>query len=251
VDSSQLGNRVRAARQAAGISVRELARRVGVSASLISQLENARTQASVGTLQALASELGITMEYLFAAAEADDPSTGTDALRRHDILAEHFLPGGPAGPVILRQGGRRSLEMETGVVWEQLSTLMPGLVDAILATYPPGGSSSSSGRLMRHNGAEYGYLVEGTLTLSLGFDQYELSAGDSFSFDSTEPHLYVNNGDTPAKGVWVVVGRRLVESTDAEPATTVRPGAPPTVRHRDVLSVLDAFDDHPGGRRIG
>ena len=61
------------------------------------------------------------------------------------------------------------------------------------------------GRLMRHSGTEYGYLISGELELNLGFDKYMLVAGDSVSFESTKPHGYRNDGRVPAVGVWFVV----------------------------------------------
>src|SRR5688500_6340440 len=58
----QLGMRLRDARQSAKLSLRELARRVDVSASLVSQVELGRTSPSVGTLYALVSELGLSLD---------------------------------------------------------------------------------------------------------------------------------------------------------------------------------------------
>ena len=58
-------------------------------------------------------------------------------------------------------------------------------IDFLLMTYAPGGSSSSTGELMRHPGWEYGYLLHGALVLTLGFDELTLTPGDAVSFDST------------------------------------------------------------------
>jgi quercetin dioxygenase-like cupin family protein len=77
-------------------------------------------------------------------------------------------------------------------------------VDFLLVTYAPGGSSSGGDLLMRHNGVEYGYLVEGELTLTLGFEEHRLAPGDAISFPSTTPHRYRNDGVVPAVGVWFV-----------------------------------------------
>jgi len=80
-------------------------------------------------------------------------------------------------------------------------------VDFLLITYQPGGTSSSSGLLMRHSGAEFGYVVSGELTLTLGFDTHRLRAGDAVSFDSSTPHAYRNETSEPAVGVWFVLER--------------------------------------------
>ena len=62
--------------------------------------------------------------------------------------------------------------------------------------------------MMRHAALEYGVLLEGRLTLRIDFETYELEPGDSFCFDASRPHLYINAGDVPARGIWFVIGRR-------------------------------------------
>jgi quercetin dioxygenase-like cupin family protein len=100
---------------------------------------------------------------------------------------------------------RELLTLESGVTWERLGQLPHHHVDFLLVTYQPGSASSSEGRLMRHSGTEYAYLISGELELSLGFDKYVLVPGDSVCFESTRPHAYCNRGDVPAVGVWFVV----------------------------------------------
>ena len=180
--------RLREARVAAGLSLRDLARRVGVSASLLSQIENGKSDPSVSSLYALVSELGLSLDALLA---GDSGAPGVP----------------PAGSPVLRAGTRRVLEMDSGVRWEQLTTAPDGRVEAVLATYEPGGQSSSSGQLMTHAGVEFAYLIEGELTLELGFATHLLRAGDSLMFESSTPHLYRNLGSTPARGVWYVLDR--------------------------------------------
>jgi quercetin dioxygenase-like cupin family protein len=60
---------------------------------------------------------------------------------------------------------------------------------------------------MRHSGMEFGFVVSGQLTLTLGFDIHRLSAGDAVSFDSSMPHAYRNETTEPAVGVWFVLER--------------------------------------------
>ena len=97
--------------------------------------------------------------------------------------------------------------MQNGVVWERLAVGGFDHVDPLLTTYEPGGASAVDGRFMRHAGIEYGYIIEGELTLKLEFDSYVLRAGDSLCFDSQRPHLYVNESDTPVRGLWFVLDR--------------------------------------------
>ena len=106
--------------------------------------------------------------------------------------------------------------------WERLA-VGEGAADALLVTYEPGATSSVEGRLMRHSGVEYAYILEGELTLQLDFDTYVLGPGDSLHFDSVRPHLYSNNGSTPARGIWFVVGRR--EQNRRCPTLPARPSS--------------------------
>ena len=76
----------------------------------------------------------------------------------------------------------------------------------MFVTYEPGGRSSSSGKLMRHTGTEFAFLLRGKLKIQVGFDEYVLQAGDALAFDSSEPHLLVNEGTEPAEGIWFVLG---------------------------------------------
>ena len=100
------------------------------------------------------------------------------------------------------------IEMENGVTWERMAVGASAVADPLIVTYEPKASSSVEGKMMRHAGLEYGVLIEGRLTLRIDFETYELEPGDSFCFDSNRPHLYVNQGDRPARGIWFVIGRR-------------------------------------------
>lgn len=193
---ADLGRQIRRERQRVGISLRELARRVGVSASLLSQVETGRTHPSVSTLYAIVSELEISLDNLF---EANVRSSSGELARR------------PPEPAPVASAERRVLHLEMGVTWEQLGHALPHLVDFMLVSYPPGASSSPSGALIRHAGMEYAYLLRGELKIYVGFEEFLLREGDAISFDSSRPHLLVNEGPGVAQGIWFVLGRRLTE----------------------------------------
>ncbi|MCX3289028.1 XRE family transcriptional regulator [Streptomyces sp. NEAU-H22] len=209
-----VGARIRQARLERGTSLRALAREIGVSASLVSQIETGKSQPSVSTLYAITTALGISVESLFDARESvvASPLTASPATVPHaSVTVPHALaafaadPGRRIGPVVA-SGARETLELDSGVVWERLGRV-PGVeADFLLVTYRSGGSSSGSGGLMRHAGTEYGYLTSGELVLTLGFEEYTLRAGDSVCFESTTPHRYRNDGEVPAVGVWFVSG---------------------------------------------
>jgi quercetin dioxygenase-like cupin family protein len=190
---------------------------------MLSQVENGKTLASVSTLHALVTELDISLDELFRADSTPPPddSSATELAHgagngRSAAEAPQRLPVYRGAPPVLRAGARQTLDMAGGVTWERLSSTLGQLVDAQLVTYRPGSSSSADGQLMRHNGVEFAYLIEGELTLTLGYETYSLSAGDSLSFDSTIPHLYRNHGLVDARGVWFEVGRRVVGSLEQD-----------------------------------
>lgn len=202
-----LGARIRQARLERGRSLRALAREVGVSPSLVSQIETGKSQPSVSTLYTITTALGISVESLFdvresTVASSPGPSPGTVP---HALAALAAEPGRRIGPLV-GAGGRETLELDSGVVWERLGRVPGAETDFLLVTYRPGGSSSGSGALMRHPGTEYGYLTSGELVLTLGFEEYTLRPGDSVCFESTTPHRYRNDGEVPAVGVWFVSG---------------------------------------------
>jgi DNA-binding XRE family transcriptional regulator/quercetin dioxygenase-like cupin family protein len=200
--TEDIGGRIREARQGRGMSLRSVAQAVGVSASLISQVETGKTQPSVSTLYAIVNHLGISLDELLGVSATYSSGAPT-------VVATPAA----TGPVVQRRGEGPVLEMENGVHWERLSVGDGGAADALLVTYDPGASSSVEGRLMRHAGVEYAYLLEGELVLQLEFETVELHAGDSLHFDSVRPHLYINKGSVPARGLWFVVGRRQQNST--------------------------------------
>ncbi|MFG2456358.1 helix-turn-helix domain-containing protein [Streptomyces sp. NPDC048523] len=195
-----VGARIRQARLERGLGLRALAREVGVSASLVSQIETGKSQPSVSTLYAITTALGISVESLFDGREA---AAAREASVVHALAAFAADPGRRIGPLV-GPGEREVLELDSGVVWERLGHVPGTDVDFLLVTYRPGGSSSGSGGLMRHAGTEYGYLISGELVLTLGFDEQVLRPGDAVSFESTTPHRYRNDGDEPAVGVWFV-----------------------------------------------
>ncbi|MFF7734360.1 MULTISPECIES: cupin domain-containing protein [unclassified Streptomyces] len=214
-----VGARIRQARQERGTSLRALAREIGVSASLVSQIETGKSQPSVSTLYAITTALGISVESLFdardrvpeaargtvgATAREGVPGAARDSAR-HALAAFAADPGRRIGPLV-GSAGRETLELDSGVVWERLGRVPGAEADFLLVTYRPGGSSSGSGALMRHAGTEYGYLTSGELVLTLGFEEYTLRTGDSVCFESTTPHRYRNDGEVPAVGVWFVSG---------------------------------------------
>ena len=85
----QIGRRLREARTARGISLREMARRIKVSPSFVSQVERGKANPSVGTLYAFVGELGVSLDDLTAERfDPDQVATAADSLRGHRRRAD-------------------------------------------------------------------------------------------------------------------------------------------------------------------
>jgi transcriptional regulator with XRE-family HTH domain len=182
-----------------GISQRELARRIGLSASMISQIESGQSKPSVSTLYDIVTELGVSVDDIFGGGNGSTAEAGDE---------DGAESGGDThrGPMV-RLEDRHVIDLDSGVRWERLTSHQHEHVDFLHVVYDVGGSSASDTKLMRHAGREYGVVLEGRLGVQLGFDEYALGPGDSIAFDSTRPHRLWNLGDVPVKGIWFVVGR--------------------------------------------
>jgi transcriptional regulator with XRE-family HTH domain/mannose-6-phosphate isomerase-like protein (cupin superfamily) len=207
-----VGEGLRKHRQEAGMSLRALAREVGVSPSLISQIEHGKATPSVATLYAIVSELGISLDELFfdnprGAAANSGPASGRQIHPGDERTPSSHWQAPSEGPV-LRAGNRLSLTLATGVRWERLTSAHDPGVEFLYCTYSVGGESAPADDLMTHEGSEYGIILEGRCGATVGEDDYELEAGDSIAFDSRTPHRIWNlSADKPMMAIWTVVGR--------------------------------------------
>ncbi len=242
-----VGAKMRALRQAKKMSLRALARRVDVTPSLISQIETGKINPSVSSLYAIANALDAPMDAFFGRnlpQSSDDADNGCSAdlggsapegihssrtADRRPNTAEALgataesvpateptamtEPAAAMGeqarhPAVVRRGGREKIIIDGFgglLVWERLTPEHEPFVDFLEIQYECGASSAQN--LMRHPGREYGLVLEGELTVNLGFEEFTLGVGDTIAYDSTRPHRLTNRGDTLARAVWVVVTR--------------------------------------------
>ncbi len=209
-DSAQVGQRLRSAREEQGLSLREVARRLDISASALSQIETGKSRPSVKTLYAITSELGLSMDQLFGdpATKPGRPAAPTTPEEAASMAPSNGGQSGPPPPVVQRAEERPSIDLDAGVTWQRLTAAHDPNVDFLQTTYHPGSSSSGSEKLVRHNGREYGVVMSGALELTVGFEKFTLGPGDACSFDSNEPHRLANPGTEPASAIWFVIGRR-------------------------------------------
>jgi transcriptional regulator with XRE-family HTH domain len=205
-----LGPRLKTIRLASEKSLREVARRLDVSPSFLSQIENGKSQPSVATLYALARLLGVPVDTLFAPTfDGDAPLTPNDEAVVNRGLINHPTDAwDEAGARIslINQQNRSVLTMDTGVRWERLAATHEADINFMEIVYEPGSGSNASGELIEHDGYEYGYALDGEIEITIGDSVLNLSKNQSIGFDSSIPHRFRNTGSVTFRGIWFVHG---------------------------------------------
>jgi transcriptional regulator with XRE-family HTH domain len=196
-----MGEHLREARRARHLSLRTLAERLGVSPSLISQIETGRANPSVSTLYAIAAELDVSLDELLF-NDRRPPEAATPA--GPGVASNRTMT--PAPPV-QRAADRQVIRLASGVNWERLTTLSEPGVEFLHVTYEVGGASSPPDAFQRHPGHEWGYVLSGRLQVRIGFEEYILEPGDAISINSSIPHRLATIGDVPVRAIWFVLGR--------------------------------------------
>ena len=145
----------------------------------------------MSTLYAIVTELDVSLDDVFRVHD-DELSIATAVGAESD--------GAVVARPVVHPTERHVVELDSGVIWERLTSHEHEDVDFLHVIYDVGGSSASDERLMRHPGREYGYVLSGRLGVQLGFERHELGPGDSIAFDSTTPHRLWNLGDGRSTG---------------------------------------------------
>ena len=183
------------------MSVRELARRVEVSPSHVSQVERGLAKFSVRTLYSVVNELGVSMDSLFddtsSVAPVQAPSAGTMSTGVEDSLERDGI--------VLRAHSRPTIPLASGTRWERLTPRPESGAEFIEVVYPPVQEADLGAvSFARHASREYGIVISGTLTVQVGFEKSELGPGDSIAFDSMIPHRFWNETSEEVRCVWFI-----------------------------------------------
>ena len=217
-----IGEKLRAVRHHKHISLRDLARKADISASMLSQIETGKAFPSVRSIYGIAAALDVPVDYFFpdlnsnGADTAGDDSQVSNHLTASQMRQARADRGEPALPddasprprppvTVIHSSDRPTIELNGGVIWERLTGAAEPDVEFIEIAYEAGASSGAN--MSHHQGREFGLVLQGQLMLELGFDTYLLSAGDSIIFDSTTPHRLSNTGELTMRALWVVLGQ--------------------------------------------
>jgi len=178
-----LGARIRAERKARKLSSVALARRVGVSPSLISQVERGVTAPSLDVLWRIAQALDASIGLFFQQEPASPAAPEADGA----------APERKPKALVVRRGARKTLGLPNSVTYELLSPDLQHRIEFIWVEFAPGQSSPVDPYV--HAGEEQFVVLQGTLHYWVGGEEYVLEAGDAITFDSSLPHRGANLGN--------------------------------------------------------
>ena len=177
-ESSNIGPKIRGFRKERQLTIQDLAKRAGLSVSYISQVETEKVSPSIATLKKIGAVLEVRTVDFFADELIEDPM-----ILHPGLWTRVLLPGWDADvkQMVHIVGNKRMQPFHT--------------------TVPPGGGTHEN---YSHPGEEFGFVLSGTLTLTLGSDIHELKTGWAVYFSSLIPHSWENNGNEPCHLIWVV-----------------------------------------------
>ncbi len=176
-DSTALGHRVRDLRGLAGMSMRDLASRAGVSAGYISQIENGQANPSLAVIRLIAQSFGVTWLELFQPA--------------------------PVRGRVLRRQDRPRLFSDGDLAHFGISQPPIGNVEVLVTEYEPGQGAGDE-TYTHGNSQEICLVIRGSLEFTVDGDTFTLNAGDSIEYRTSVPHRVTNVGEDAAEAVWVV-----------------------------------------------
>jgi transcriptional regulator with XRE-family HTH domain/quercetin dioxygenase-like cupin family protein len=216
---NNLGERLKEIRLRAELTLRELARQANVSPSFISQIENGKSQPSVATLYTFSKLLNVSVDELF---DVPDEGVREDHVERAlvETVSDPWHGSGSMNPTnawqpseysnrvsVVHPSHRPHLTMAEGVIWERLAATPEHAVNFMKIAYAPGATATTDGQQVTHDGYEYGYVLSGSVEVTIGDEVFLLHVGESLGFDSTIPHVLHNPGPEVFEGLWFVHGR--------------------------------------------
>lgn len=183
-----IGERLNELRSLHRYSIRGLASKAGVSASLVSDIEKGKVEPSISTLKRLAGAMGTTITYFFS----EQAHANGRVIRKQERV---LLDGG--SNIADSRAGMES----SGVRFELASPKESETIEAIYGRYEVGATLGDEP--YTHEGEEWGMVLTGRLKVIVGDEVYFLEPGDSIWFPSTIPHRMENVATTPTEYIWI------------------------------------------------
>ncbi|MBN36497.1 MAG: Cro/Cl family transcriptional regulator [Rhodospirillaceae bacterium] len=183
-----LGAEIRALRKVKGMTLTEFAEKTHKSIGYLSQVERDITKPSAGVLQIISEALGVDVGWFFPPGDDVDPKEQRYIVRARNRRRIAYSDMGFTDYL-----GMSDFLLSTNVD----SNLAMGLTNL-----EPQGSTGDDAYTYR--GEEAGYILDGTVDLTIDGESFVLVAGDSYSFPRTLPHRFFNAGPDVATFIWVI-----------------------------------------------
>ena len=169
-----LGAKIKQMRNQLGLTQEELADRCELTKGYISQLENNLNSPSIATLTDILSALGSNLSEFFREETQEKIVFSKDEFIEKDsegILLNWLIPNA-----------------------------QKNMMEPILVELSEGVSTPTD---VPHEGEEFGYVLEGKITILLGNKRYICKKGEAFYYPAAKPHCIVNRAKTKSKFLWV------------------------------------------------
>jgi len=183
-----IGVKLRGIRAQRGLTIEQLAQMSELSVGLLSQIERGKSNPSMRTIQRLKRALGVNLWELLQDVPAVNPDT------QPGLAVE-------VNYVRRKENRLRLVVGESRMVKDLLSPRNDSSLLFMIITLPPRGQSEDA---VIGKGEKAGMVIEGKLRLTVGESSFELKAGDSFQFPSTQMHSLSNPSDEPTKLLWIM-----------------------------------------------
>ena len=184
-----IGQKLRQLRLRKKIALVDLGKHTGLSASMLSQLENGKLVPTLPTLARIAMVFDVGLEHFFSDRRTKRIFA---VVRSNERLRFPDLPDTPV----------------PGYFFEVLAFgATDKSISAYLAEFPQ--RDPKLARHHVHDGAEFLHVLSGTLSINYQSEEHTLNSGDSVYFDASEPHAYSGLSDEPVKAIVVTSPPRL------------------------------------------
>lgn len=205
VAQPMISTRLKKKRQQAGISIRELARRTGLTASFISQVENQKANVSLDSLRRISDALGVQILYFlsdFASANGVELRAVSEASITSGGMEEAQNLMDRTTPLIKSHIRARLFLPDAGITYELLTSRLDHKMEAFLGRMKPG--TGNVGNKLSIATEEFIFVMSGALKVGIGDQIYQVEAGDSIYFDGQALTCLASGSDTE-ETVWLSV----------------------------------------------
>ncbi|MBS6797946.1 cupin domain-containing protein [Coprobacillus sp. AF13-15] len=169
-----IGAKIKRLRLSNQLTLEELANRSELTKGFLSQLERDLTSPSIATLENILEALGTNLKDFFSEDEDEQIVFSKDDFfenTQDDYKISYIIPNAQKNemePILIElKEDKKSMEIDP------------------------------------HDGEEFGYVIQGKVTLVNGEEEYDVKKGETFYLKGNLPHYIINKNDTLAKVIWV------------------------------------------------